>query len=54
MNKEILLKICDAVFEEGFEVGFDWTSFDENQKELVKKHRIEKILKKFGVDVEGE
>lgn len=50
MDKETLIRICNEIYAEGFEVGFDWTSFDENQKELVKKHKIEKVLKKFGVN----
>lgn len=76
MNKETLLKICDAVFEEGcsFQEWYsqrllveiknlryeedeeilhsEWMS--SNIREDLKKSKIEKVLKQFGVDVEGE
>lgn len=60
MDKETLLKICDAVFEEGVDIGQEDADYglfhflSDVQKQAVKQSRIEKILNKFGVNVEGE
>lgn len=83
MDKETLLKICDRIYNDGFEIGWRdaWAIehglesahiltelknngfeeektkqgfLDDEMKASLKKSRIEKVLKKYGVDTEEE
>ena len=64
MDKEILLEICDRIYNNGFEIGsrhrlsrfigydiVERVPVDEEKLKAIKKYRIERVLKKFGLEI---
>lgn len=64
MDEKTLLEICDRIYNNGFEIGsrhrlsrfigydiVERVPLDEEKLKAMKKLRIERVLKKFGLDI---
>ena len=64
MDEKTLLEICDRIYNNGFEIGSRYrlsrsigydiverVPLDEEKLKAMKKLRIEKVLKKIGLDI---
>lgn len=64
MDEKTLLEICDRIYNNGFEIGsrhrlsrsigydiVERVPLDEEKLKAIKKRRIERVLKKYGLDI---